>query len=202
MQITVIILFAILILTQNVSSQTTMKQATFGAGCFWCVEAIFQRVEGVIRVESGYSGGTKENPTYYEVTTGKTGHAEVIRIEYDESVVSFETLLEVFWHTHNPTTLNRQGADVGTQYRSVIFYHDEEQKETAIKSKIATERSKLWDDPIVTEISPLINYFVAEDYHQNYYNNNPNQGYCSYVIAPKVAKFMKDFKHLLKKEKS
>ncbi len=202
MQIIVSILFALLSLTHHVTAQTTMKQATFGAGCFWCVEAIFQRVEGVIRVESGYSGGSKENPTYYEVTTGKTGHAEVIRIEYDESVVSFETLLEVFWHTHNPTTLNRQGADVGTQYRSAIFYHDEQQKEIALKSKQATENSKLWDDPIVTEISPLINYYVAEDYHQNYYNNNPNQGYCSYVIAPKVAKFMKEFKHLLKKEKS
>ncbi|TNE74421.1 peptide-methionine (S)-S-oxide reductase [bacterium] len=176
-----------------------MKTATFGAGCFWCVEAIFQRIDGVNHVESGYSGGTVTNPTYEEVCTGKTGHAEVIRIEYDESKVSFETLLDVFWHTHNPTTLNRQGADTGTQYRSVIFYDDDAQREAAIASKKKTDESGLWDDPIVTEISPLINYYKAENYHQNYYNNNPNQGYCSFVIAPKVAKFLKQYKHLLKK---
>jgi len=175
-----------------------MKQATFGAGCFWCVEAIFQDVKGVESVESGYSGGHIDNPTYEQVCSKKTGHAEVIRINYDESVVDFNTLLEVFWHTHNPTTLNRQGADVGPQYRSVIYFHDDEQKEKALASRKNTAASGLWNDPIVTEISPLINYYVAEKYHQDYYKQNPNQGYCSVVIAPKVAKFRKQFKHLLK----
>jgi len=175
-----------------------MKQATFGAGCFWCVEAIFQDVKGVESVESGYSGGHIDNPTYEQVCSKKTGHAEVIRINYDESVVDFNTLLEVFWHTHNPTTLNRQGADVGPQYRSVIYFHDDEQKEKALASRKNTDASGLWNDPIVTEISPLINYYVAEKYHQDYYTQNPNQGYCSVVIAPKVAKFRKQFKHLLK----
>jgi len=173
------------------------EEATLGAGCFWCVEAIFQRVKGVLHVESGYSGGQSENPTYEEITTGKTGHAEVIRLVYDPKVVTYETLLEVFWHTHDPTTLNRQGADVGTQYRSVIFYHDDKQKKIAEESKQRTQKSGLWDDPIVTEISPLINYYKAENYHQNYFNNNPNAGYCSIVIAPKIAKFKKDFPHLL-----
>lgn len=179
------------------ANQTEYQQATFGAGCFWCVEAIYQRVNGVISVESGYSGGDVENPSYQEVTTGRTGHAEVARVTFDSSVISFEELLEVFWHTHNPTTLNRQGADVGPQYRSVIFYHNEDQKRIAESSMEKTEASDLWDDPIVTEISPLTNYYVAENYHQNYYNNNPNAGYCSIVIAPKIAKFKKDFPHLL-----
>ncbi len=174
------------------------EEVTLGAGCFWCVEAIFQRVKGVLHVEAGYSGGTVENPTYEQVCTGNTGHAEVIRLEFDPTIVSFETILEVFWHTHDPTTLNRQGADVGTQYRSVIFYHDDKQKKIAEESKQRTQASGLWDDPIVTEISPLINYYKAENYHQNYFNNNPNAGYCSIVIAPKIAKFKKDFPHLLK----
>lgn len=174
------------------------EEATLGAGCFWCVEAIFQRVKGVLHVESGYSGGSVENPTYEQVTTGNTGHAEVIRLIFDPKIVSYETILEVFWHTHDPTTLNRQGADVGTQYRSVIFYHDEKQKQIAEASKEKTQKSGLWDEPIVTEISPLINYYKAENYHQNYFNNNPNAGYCSIVIAPKIAKFKKDFPNLLK----
>jgi len=192
-----ILLFLISLVT-NSKGQTNMKQATFGAGCFWCVEAIFQDVKGVESVESGYSGGHIDNPTYEQVCSKKTGHAEVIRINYDESVVDFNTLLEVFWHTHNPTTLNRQGADVGPQYRSVIYFHDDEQKEKALASRKNTDASGLWNDPIVTEISPLINYYVAEKYHQDYYKQNPNQGYCSVVIAPKVAKFRKQFKHLLK----
>jgi peptide-methionine (S)-S-oxide reductase len=192
-----ILLFLISLVT-NSKGQTNMKQATFGAGCFWCVEAIFQDVKGVESVESGYSGGHIDNPTYEQVCSKKTGHAEVIRINYDESVVDFNTLLEVFWHTHNPTTLNRQGADVGPQYRSVIYFHDDEQKEKALASRKNTDASGLWNDPIVTEISPLINYYVAEKYHQDYYTQNPNQGYCSVVIAPKVAKFRKQFKHLLK----
>ncbi len=177
---------------------TDKEEATLGAGCFWCVEAIFQRVKGVLHVESGYSGGTVTNPTYEQITTGRTGHAEVIRLAFDPTIISYEIILEVFWHTHDPTTLNRQGADVGPQYRSVIFYHDEKQKQIAETSKEKTQKSGLWDDPIVTEISPLINYYKAENYHQNYFNNNPNAGYCSIVIAPKVAKFKKDFPDLLK----
>jgi len=178
-------------------NDSNTETAVFGAGCFWCVEAIYQRVNGVKDIESGYAGGHVQDPTYRQVTTGKTGHAEVIKLEYDPSVISFEELLEVFWHTHNPTTLNRQGADVGTQYRSAIFYLTEEQKEVAEKSLEKTDASDLWEDQIVTEITPLSNYSTAEDYHQNYFNNNPNAGYCSVVIAPKLAKFKKDFPHLL-----
>jgi len=195
------ILLSILLITFMVESEnsgdTEYQQATLGAGCFWCVEAIYQRVNGVITVESGYSGGHVEDPAYREVTSGNTGHAEVIRFTFDPEAITFEELLEVFWHTHDPTTLNRQGADVGPQYRSVIFYHDEDQKRIAEKSMKKTDESDLWDDPIVTEISPLINYYKAEDYHQNYFNENPNAGYCSVVIAPKLAKFKKDFPHLL-----
>lgn len=175
-----------------------LETVTLGAGCFWCVEAIFQRLIGVYNVESGYSGGHIDNPTYQQVITGRTGHAEVIRFQYDPAVISFEQILEVFWHTHDPTTLNRQGNDVGPQYRSVIFYNSYEQKVTAVNSKEKTDTSGLWSDPIVTEITPLINYYKAEDYHQNYFNNNPNAGYCSVVIAPKVRKFMREFAHLLK----
>jgi peptide-methionine (S)-S-oxide reductase len=177
----------------------TYQQATFGAGCFWCVEAIYQRVNGVIAVESGYSGGHVKNPSYNQISTGRTGHAEVIRLSYDPAVITFEELLEVFWHTHNPTTLNRQGGDIGPQYRSVIFYHNDEQKRLAESSLKKTDASGLWEDPIVTEISPLVNYFKAEEYHQNYFNNNPENRYCSLIIAPKVAKFKKDFPHMLQK---
>lgn len=175
-----------------------LQQATFGAGCFWCVEAVFQRLRGVYNVESGYSGGQVHNPTYQQVTSGRTGHAEVIRFDFDPKIITYEQLLEVFWHTHDPTTLNRQGNDIGPQYRSVIFYHSGEQREAAIRSKDKTNASALWKNPIVTEISPLINYYRAEDYHQNYFNNNPNAGYCSVVIAPKVRKFMREFSDLLK----
>jgi peptide-methionine (S)-S-oxide reductase len=194
------LLFLLMLLSieSDVNAQPKTELATFGNGCFWCTEAIFQRVKGVVRVESGYSGGQVKNPSYEQVTTGKTGHAEVLRIEFDPKVVSYETLLEVFWHTHDPTTLNRQGNDVGPQYRSAIFYHNNIQKTKAEASKKKTDRSGLWKDPIVTEISPLINYYPAEDYHQNYFNNNPNSGYCNYVIAPKLKKFMADFPELLK----
>ena len=177
----------------------SLQVATFGSGCFWCTEAIFERVNGVVKVESGYSGGTVENPTYQEVCTGTTGHAEVTQITYDPSVISFDELLEIFWKTHDPTTLNKQGNDVGTQYRSVIFYHNEEQKELAEKYKSELDKSGAWDNPIVTEISPFTNFYPAEGYHQDYYENNPNQGYCAFVIAPKVEKFEKVFKNKLKK---
>ena len=178
-------------------SPNETETAILGAGCFWCVEAIFQRVQGVTAVESGYAGGHVQNPTYNRVISGKTGHAEVAHVTFDPAVISFEEILEVFWHTHDPTTLNRQGADVGTQYRSAIFYTNYEQKEIAEKSLKKTDESDLWDDPIVTEITPVSNYSTAEDYHQNYFNNNPNAGYCSVVIAPKLAKFKKDFPHIL-----
>lgn len=190
----------ILLFTMNNSTEPmpeNTETAILGAGCFWCVEAIFQRVNGVVAVESGYAGGHVQNPTYNQVISGKTGHAEVAHVTFDPSVITFEEILEVFWHTHDPTTLNRQGADVGTQYRSAIFYINYEQKEIAEKSLRKTDASDLWDDPIVTEITPVSNYSKAEDYHQNYFNNNPNAGYCSVVIAPKIAKFKKDFPHLL-----
>lgn len=186
-----------LIFAQNMDKK--LEVATFGAGCFWCVEAVYELIEGIDHVESGYSGGHVEDPSYREVTSGRTGHAEVARIHFNPEVISYAELLEVLWHTHDPTTLNRQGNDVGTQYRSVIFYHNDEQKKIAETSLKSTEVSGLWDDPIVTTIEPLTNYYVAENYHQNYFDNNPNAGYCSYVIAPKVKKFKKEFQHLLKK---
>ncbi len=184
--------------TQNLN----LEKATFGGGCFWCTEAIYERVEGVHKVISGYAGGTVKNPTYEQVCTGKTGHAEVIQISYDPSVVSYDELLEIFFKTHDPTTLNRQGADAGTQYRSVIFYSNDEQKKKAEYYKAELDKSGSWDKPIVTEISPLTNFYPAEDYHQDYYENNPNQGYCSFVIGPKVEKFEKVFKDKLKKKYS
>jgi len=179
-------------------ASTNLEQATFGAGCFWCVEAVFAEVKGVKSAVAGYAGGEITNPSYRQVASGNTKHAEVARITYDPSVVSFDQLLEVFWHTHNPTTKNRQGADVGPQYRSAIFYHNEQQKKVAEESLKKTDTSGLWEDPIVTEISPLKNYSKADNYHQNYYENNPNAGYCSVVIAPKLKKFRKEFSHMLK----
>lgn len=181
----------------DMKNDRDLQVAVLGAGCFWCVEAIYQRVNGVVEVESGYAGGHVENPTYEQVITGRTGHAEVAMLTFDPEIISYEEVLEVFWHTHDPTTLNRQGADVGTQYRSAIFYLTPEQRDTALESLRRTNDSDLWDDPIVTEVTPLTNYSKAEDYHQNYFNNNPNAGYCSVVIAPKVVKFKKDFPHLL-----
>jgi len=175
-----------------------LKEATFGAGCFWCIEAVFQELKGVESVESGYSGGQVINPTYRQVTTGTTGHAEVARITYDAKVISFKELLEVFWKTHDPTTLNRQGADVGTQYRSAVFYHNGDQKQLADHYKNELEQSGAFSAPIVTEISALKNYYSAEDDHKNYFKLNPSQGYCQFVIAPKVEKFKKAFKSKLK----
>ncbi|MEM6263825.1 MAG: peptide-methionine (S)-S-oxide reductase MsrA [Bacteroidota bacterium] len=179
-------------------STKNLKLATFGSGCFWCTEAIYQQVEGVESVASGYSGGSVKNPSYREVCSGTTGHAEVIQIGYDPEKVSYGELLEIFWRTHDPTTLNRQGNDVGTQYRSVVFYHDEEQKKIAEASKAAAQESGLWSDPIVTEISPLDIFYKAEDYHQNYFNDNPRQPYCMFVVGPKVEKFQKAFAEKLK----
>lgn len=176
-----------------------MEQATFGAGCFWCVEAVFQRINGVEKIVSGYAGGKNKNPTYKEICTGETGHAEVCQITYDPSKVTFDELLEVFWKTHDPTTLNRQGNDEGTQYRSVVFYHNDTQKQLAEKYKKELNEVKAYDKPIITEISALPEFYVAEDYHQNYYNQNPEQGYCAFVIAPKVEKLRKVFKEKLKK---
>lgn len=182
----------------KMDDNSNLKKATFGSGCFWCTEAVFERVEGVHSVVSGYAGGIIENPTYEQVCTGTTGHAEVTQITYDPDIITYDELLQIFWRTHDPTTLNRQGNDVGTQYRSVIFYHDDEQKQLAEKYKEELNASGAWKDPIVTEIVPLTVFYKAEDYHQNYYENNPNQGYCSFVIAPKLEKFEKVFKEKLK----
>jgi peptide-methionine (S)-S-oxide reductase len=175
-----------------------LELATFGSGCFWCTEAIFQRVAGVEKVVSGYSGGKVKNPTYKEVTTGLTGHAEVTQITYDPTKISFDELLEIFWKTHDPTTLNRQGADVGTQYRSAIFFHSDSQKKLAEGYKKELDKSGAFEAPIVTEITPFTAFYPAEDYHQNYYNLNGSAPYCSYVIQPKIEKFKKVFKGKLK----
>ena len=176
-----------------------MESAIFGTGCFWCTEAIFQDVKGIESVVSGYAGGHVENPTYEQVCEKTTGHAEVVNITYDSSVISYQELLEIFWVTHDPTTLNRQGNDVGPQYRSAIFYKNEEQHEIALASKSAIEASGVWDDPIVTEITPLSNYFEAEEYHQNYFKRvGERNPYCVYVVSPKVQKFKKLFAERLK----
>lgn len=176
-----------------------LETATFGSGCFWCTEAIFERVNGVVAVVSGYSGGTVEDPSYKEVCDGTTGHAECTQITFDSAIVSYDELLEIFWKTHDPTTLNKQGNDVGTQYRSVIFYHNNAQKQKAEFYKNKLTEEKIWEKPIITEIAKFDKFYPAEDYHQEYYDNNPNQGYCSFVITPKVEKFEKIFKDKLKK---
>ncbi len=173
--------------------------ATFGTGCFWCTEAIFQQLDGVLKVTSGYSGGEVPNPTYKEVCEGTTGHAECVEIVYDPEKITFDELLEVFWQTHDPTTLNRQGNDVGTQYRSAIFYHNADQKAKAEKYKAELSKSGAWDKPLVTEITAASVFYPAENYHQDYYNNNGSAPYCYYVIKPKMEKFEKVFKDKLKK---
>lgn len=169
-------------------------RATFGTGCFWCTEAVFQRLRGVKRVVSGYSGGRMPNPTYKQVCTGLTGHAEVIDIEFDPQVVSYAKLLEVFWVTHDPTTLNRQGPDVGTQYRSAIFFHDDKQRELAERYKAKLNQSRVFRDPVVTEITKFTNFYPAEGYHQDYFARNGRQPYCQFVIRPKVQRFNKLFR--------
>jgi peptide-methionine (S)-S-oxide reductase len=174
--------------------------ATLAGGCFWCLEAVYNDLRGVEKVVSGYSGGRVPNPTYEEVCKGTTGHAEVVQITFDPQVLSFKELLEVFFTIHDPTTLNRQGADVGTQYRSAIFYHSAEQKEVAEKVIADITAAKIWKDPIVTEVAKLAAFYPAEEYHQRYYERNPNQGYCRVVIEPKVIKFRKQFMSKLKKQ--
>lgn len=186
-------------LITNKSMSGKSDTAIFGAGCFWCVEAIFQRLKGVESIESGYTGGKVENPTYKQVCSGETGHAEVAKIVFDPEVISYNDLLEVFWTTHDPTTLNQQGADKGTQYRSAIFYLNEEQKNLAERSKIEIA-PQIWDGTIFTEITPLEKFYKAEDYHQNYYNQNSEESYCKYVINPKLEKFRKKFKDKIKDE--
>ena len=170
-----------------------LETATLGGGCFWCLEAIYKELKGVLSVESGYAGGHVQNPTYKQVCTGNTGHAEVVQIQYNPTIITFKDLLNVFFTIHDPTTLNRQGADIGTQYRSVIFYHNETQRKIGESSIKELEQKNLWENPIVTEISPFQMFFRAEDYHQDYYINNSNQPYCQVVIAPKISKFRKKF---------
>ncbi len=172
--------------------------ATIGGGCFWCVEAIYENLEGVESVVSGYSGGSVKNPGYRDISSGLTGHAEVCQITFDPDVISFEEIIEIFWEVHDPTTLNRQGTDIGPQYRSVIFYHSEDQKRIAMDSMKKMDESRVFSSPIVTEIISFSGFYKAEDYHQDYFLNNPNQSYCSIVISPKVKKFKKEHKDQLK----
>jgi peptide-methionine (S)-S-oxide reductase len=187
------------ILTKNFKMSDKLEIATLANGCFWCTEAIFQRLNGVEKVTSGYAGGKVKNPTYNDVTSGETGHAEVIQIQFDPSVITYQEILDVFFATHDPTTLNRQGYDVGTQYRSAIFYHSTAQKEVAEAFIKALTEAKVFDKKIVTEVTPFEAFYEAESYHQNYYNNNKNQGYCVAVINPKLDKFIKKYKDKLKK---
>ena len=188
------------IISKKNKMEQTIETATLANGCFWCTEAVFQRLKGVKSVTSGYTGGKIKNPTYREVCSGLTGHAEAILITFDSSVLSFQEILDVFFSTHDPTTLNRQGYDVGTQYRSAIFYHSEQQKETAEKFIKALTEAQVFDNPIVTEVTKFNEFYKAEDYHQNYYNNNKTQGYCMAVINPKLEKFIKKYKEKLKEE--
>lgn len=182
----------------EVSNNVKTEKATFGGGCFWCTEAQFQYLDGVTKVESGYTGGTVADPTYDEVGTGTTGHAEVIQVTYDPEKISYEELLQAFWQSHDPTQLNRQGNDVGTQYRSVIFYHNENQHQLAEHYKKKLQESGAYDKPVVTEIAPMTDFYKAEDYHQDYYSQNGSQPYCHFVIKPKLEKFKKAFKDKLK----
>ena len=178
---------------------SNLETATLGAGCFWCVEAVFDDLKGVVSVESGYSGGHTENPTYQQVCSETTGHAEVVNVTFDPSEISFKEILQVFFSVHDPTTLNRQGNDIGTSYRSAIFYHSDEQKQTAEEVIKEVTEEGVYDDPIVTELKPFGKFYIAEDYHQEYFANNPTQPYCAAVVAPKVAKFRQKYVSRLKK---
>jgi len=185
----------------SAASEPKKEIAVLGGGCFWCTEAVFLRLRGVSKVVSGYTGGSVENPTYKQVCTGQTGHAEVVQIEFDPDVITFDQILDVFFHTHDPTTLNRQGADVGTQYRSAVFYRDEEQEAKAKAMIEKLDASGDFDDPIVTTLETVEKFYSAEDYHQNYFTLNPGQGYCQVIVGPKVAKFQKRYRTLLKNTK-
>jgi peptide-methionine (S)-S-oxide reductase len=175
------------------NQEVKLEVATLAGGCFWCIEGVFREVNGVDNVISGYTGGTTVNPTYDEVCTGKTGHAEAVQVSFNPSKISYREILEIFFSVHDPTTLNRQGADIGTQYRSAIFYHDDRQKAIAEQVIQELNRTKFWSDPIVTEVAPLRAFYVAEDYHQKYFEKNPEQAYCRMVIAPKMTKFRKQY---------
>lgn len=204
MKVYLTLIFALAITAAGAQSNPSKKMneletATLGSGCFWCTEAFFLRLKGVESVVSGYSGGKVKNPTYKEVCSGLTGHAEVVQVKFDPTVISFAEILEVFWNTHDPTTLNKQGYDEGTQYRSAVFYHNEDQKRTAEDYKKQLDQSGAFKKPIVTEITPFSVFYPAEDYHQNYYALNPNQGYCQVVIRPKIEKFNKQYAAKLKK---
>jgi peptide-methionine (S)-S-oxide reductase len=201
LKIVVLLLLTVILNSRPAAAQSAAagtEKATFGMGCFWCSEAVFQRLKGVVKVESGYSGGTVKNPSYEDVCTGTTGHAEAIQVTYQPNVISYKELLEIFWTMHDPTTLNRQGADEGTQYRSVIFYHTPAQKAMAEAYKTELNKQKVYPDPIVTAINPFTNFYVAENYHQNYFNLNGKEPYCRMVIQPKVDKLEKVFKQKLK----
>ena len=178
-------------------SESNLQKATVGGGCFWCLEAVYQQVRGVVGVESGYAGGQTLNPDYDAVCTGQTGHAEVVLIEFDADVLTYQKILEIFFAIHDPTTLNRQGNDIGSQYRSVIYAHDQEQRMMAQNIIEQLTQENIFDQPIVTELADLPTYYRAEDYHQNYFNNHPDQGYCAFVVSPKVSKFRKQFSELL-----
>lgn len=177
-----------------------LEIATFAGGCFWCTEAIFKRLKGVSSVISGYTGGIIENPTYEQVCAGKSGYAEAIQITFDPQIISFKTLLDIFWHTHNPTTLNQQGADIGTQYRSAIFYHNDIQKQNALDSKNMLEKSKVYSNPIVTKIEPFTKFYPAESYHKDYFDQNTSTPYCQIVIDPKIRKLIKEYSNQIKDE--
>ena len=192
-------IYAQTIVTHKEKMTNKLEIATLGNGCFWCTETLFERLEGVENVSAGYTGGKIKNPTYKEICTGTTGHAEVIQIEFNPTIITFQEILEVFFSTHDPTTLNRQGGDIGTQYRSAIFYHSLAQKEIAIRFIQQLESEKVFAKPITTEVTALDVFYMAENYHQNYYNNNKTQGYCVAVINPKLEKFLKKYKNKLKK---
>ncbi len=197
MKILLVLLLTVIMNTFQ-EKEDRYETATLGGGCFWCTEAVYKEMKGIVKVVPGYSGGHIKNPAYREVTTGRTGHAEVVQITYDPQVASFSEILEVFFMTHDPTTLNRQGNDVGTQYRSAIFYHNDEQKKTAEEIIDAFEKEKVYDDPIVTEVTAFDTFYLAEDYHHNYFARNKEQPYCQFVVAPKVEKFKKIFRDKLK----
>ena len=177
-----------------------LETATLAGGCFWCTEAIFKRLTSVASVLPGYAGGDTDNPNYEQVCSGNTGHAEAIQIEFDPNQIPFEKILDIFWHTHNPTTLNQQGADIGTQYRSVIFYHNQKQKEISEKSKLELDQEKIFEDPIVTEIIPFTNFYIAEDYHKNYFDNHTDAPYCNFIINPKIQKLLEKYRANVKEE--